>query len=450
MGLAIARIDGRRQNVQEWLRQWRRGLSLEGATITPRSQRLTERLFGEPLTPQQSVERICADVERRGWEAVAYYSRALDDFELTPDNLRVSEQELASARQRVEPHILDVMRQVHKTLMTFQLGIVMHDARWQEGDGLELTVRYRPVRRVGLCIPGGAAAYPSTLLMTACPARAAGVPEIVAMAPPTARGAHNPIIQALCQELGIRELYRLGGAHGVAALAYGVEGLPPVDMIVGPGNLYVTLAKKRVFGRVGIDVLAGPTELVILADADARPEWIAADLIAQAEHAPGACVLLTWSEKLWQHMPRCLEEQLGYLPHSELARDSLERFGALVLVSDADRAVDLANEIAAEHVQISAADAARLAQAVHHAGAIFLGYDTPVAVGDYVAGPSHVLPTGGTARFASGLSANDFLRRSTLVRFTRDELARRAPWIRTLADLEGLPGHARSVDIRLG
>jgi histidinol dehydrogenase len=281
--------------------------------------------------------------------------------------------------------------------------------------------------------------------MTVCPAQAAGVREIAIVVPPTPQGAYNRDLLATCHELGISEIYRIGGAQAVAALAYGVEGIAPVDMIVGPGNLFVTLAKRLVFGQVGIDMLAGPTEVVVLADDSANPEFIAADLIAQAEHAPGASLLITWHKPLIEQVAGALNRQVGQLARGELAADSLERFGALILARDSAEAVACANQLAPEHLHLATREPEILAEKIQNAGAIFLGHDTPVAVGDYVAGPSHVLPTG----FASGLSANDFLKRSSVLSFTKAGLERVANDVRVLAQKEGLTAHAASVDVRL-
>jgi histidinol dehydrogenase len=285
--------------------------------------------------------------------------------------------------------------------------------------------------------------------MTAVPAQAAGVKEIALIAPPTKFGAYNPDLLATCHELGIDEVYRVGGAQGVAALAYGVEGIRPVDKIVGPGNLFVALAKKHVFGEVAIDSIAGPSEVVVIADDSTRADFTAADLIAQAEHAPGASILITWSSALLDRVAGELEKQLESADRGAVARHSLEQFGALILVANADEAVRLADELAPEHLHIACENAERLLAKIRHAGAIFVGNYTPVAVGDYAAGPSHVLPTGGTARFASGLSANDFLRAGSVIHYTRDSLAGIADDIRVLAEKEGLAAHRASVDIRL-
>jgi histidinol dehydrogenase len=287
--------------------------------------------------------------------------------------------------------------------------------------------------------------------MTVVPAQAAGVGQIAVVVPPTPFGGFNADILAACAALGVTEVYRVGGAQGVAALAYGIDaiGLEPVDKIVGPGNLFVALAKRHVYGTVAIDSIAGPSEVVVIADETARPDFLAADLISQAEHSPGAGILLTWQPDLIDRVAAALEELLGRLSRGSLARDSLERFGALVRVRDADEAVRLANLIAPEHLHVSTAEPDQLLPELTNAGAIFLGHFTPVAAGDYAAGPSHVLPTGGTARFSSGLSALDFLKRTSLIALAREGLAALAPDIRLLADREGLTAHRLGVDLRL-
>jgi histidinol dehydrogenase len=431
------------------LAELRAQLGAQGNVVSARGRELTVQVFGEPLPPARVVERICADVRNRGLAAVLHYTEQLDRVRLTADTLRVSAAELADAHAAADRAFLDTVRRVRQNVMAFQVGLLHSDAVLTLAGSHELRLRYRPLRRVGVLVPGGAAAYPSTLLMTVCPAQAAGVKGLAVVMPPTRTGAYNADLLAVCRELGVTEVYRVGGAQAVAALAYGVEGLPAVDMIVGPGNVFVALAKRHVYGQVAIDCIAGPSEIVVLADDSANPEFVAADLIAQAEHSPGASLLVTWHAPLLDAVSEALDRQLRALSRGELARECLESFGALVLARDADAAVACVNQIAPEHLHIAARDAAVLADRVDNAGAIFLGDWSPVALGDYVAGPSHVLPTGGTARFASGLSANDFLRRSSVLNFTKAGLERLAPDVRLLADKEGLTAHAASVDVRL-
>jgi histidinol dehydrogenase len=426
-----------------------RGLSLQADVVSPRGRQLTEKVFGAALTPNQVVQRICTEVRERGLPAVLHYTEQLDRAQLTAQTIRVSAAELAEAHAQAEPAFLETIRRVRKNIVSFQSGLLHQTAVLRMIGSHELRLRYRPMRRVGVCVPGGAAAYPSTILMTVVPAQSAGVKQIAVVMPPTPNGAYNPDLLATSHELGVKEVYRLGGAQAVAALAYGIEGLPAVDMIVGPGNIFVALAKKFVFGQVAIDCLAGPSEVVVLADDSASPEYVAADLIAQAEHDPASSVLITWHEPLLDQVEAALDRQCATLERGDLARACLQQFGALVLARDAGQACDWTNQLGPEHLHIATKDPETLLEQIDNAGAVFLGHHTPVAVGDYAAGPSHVLPTGGTTRFASGLSAIDFLRRSSVLHFTPAGLAGIAPDVRMLAQKEGLTAHAASVDIRL-
>jgi histidinol dehydrogenase len=445
----LRRIDCSAADAAEQIAALRARLSPQGEVVSLRGRKLTEAVFGEALPPARVVERICADIRSRGLPALLHYTEKLDHVRLTPDTLRVSAQELAEARAGADPAFLEAIRRIRQNILSFQLGLLHQDAVLNMAGSHELRLRYRPMRRVGICIPGGAAAYPSTVLMTVCPAQAAGVKELALVMPPTRFGGNNREMLATCQELGVSEVYRVGGAQAVAALAYGVQGIAPVDMIVGPGNLFVTLAKRQVYGQVAIDMLAGPTEVVVLADDSASPDFVAADLISQAEHAPGASILISWHEPLLDDVVAALDRQLPRLPRGELARESLENFGALMRARDAKEALFWANQIAPEHLHLATRDPETLLDRVENAGAVFLGHYSPVALGDYVAGPSHVLPTGGTARFASGLSANDFMRRSSVVRFSRAGLEQMADDVRLMAEKEGLTAHAVSVDVRL-
>lgn len=447
--LRIRRIECAHPSAAKAFGELRTQLSAQGNVVSARSQALTEKVFGEPLSPAQVVERICADVQARGLDAVLRYTDQFDRVTLTPETIRVSRKELVKAHAAAGSAFLEAVRRIRQRILAFQLGILHTDAILHMAGSHELRLRYRPMRRVGVMIPGGAAAYPSTLLMTVCPAQAAGVKELAVVMPPTKTGAYNTDQLALCHELGITEVYRIGGAQAVAALAYGVEGVPAVDMIVGPGNLFVALAKRHVYGQVAIDCIAGPSEIVVVADDSARPEFVAADLIAQAEHAPGASILVTWHPPLLDAVADELESQLSRLERGELARESLERFGAFVLARDEADAADCVNQLAPEHLQVATREPEAFAERIANAGAIFLGHFTPVALGDYAAGPSHVLPTGGTARFTSGLSANDFLRRSSVLSYTAEGLAHLADDVLLMANKEGLTGHAASVEMRL-
>lgn len=447
--LNITRIDTRRDDVQAALDALRERLSPRGNVVSEEGRRRTVEVFGEPLSPGQVVERICHDVRERGLAAVLDYSARIDKANLTAETLRVPQADLERAHVAADAAFLATIRRIRENILRFQQAILHRDVRVDIGEESYLAQRYLPLARVGVCVPGGAAAYPSTVLMTAVPAQAAGVKEIAVISPPTRFGAYSPDLLATCHELGIREVYRLGGAQGVAALAYGVQGVPRVDKIVGPGNLFVALAKRHVFGEVDIDSIAGPSEVVVIADESTRPEFAAADLIAQAEHSPGASVLITWSRKLWEAMSGELSHQLAQLERGDLARQSLENFGALILVKNAEEACAIANSIAPEHLHIAIDNAESLLAKIPHAGAVFLGHYSPVALGDYVAGPSHVLPTGGTARFASGLTANDFLRTNSVICYNRQTMHAAAADVATMADKEGLTAHRASVQVRL-
>lgn len=447
-GLQVQRIDTSRYNAQRGIAELRRRLSPQGNIVSETGRQRTIEVFGEELSPIEVVGRICGDVRTRGLDAVLDYTRRIDRAELAAETIRVSEVEFREAYEAADPEFLKSIRRVRENIAEFQDAILHRDVRVDRPDGY-LVQRYRSIRRAGLCVPGGAAAYPSTVLMTAVPAQVAGVKELAVVAPPTPFGAYNPDILATCHELGITEVYRLGGAQAVAALAYGVDGIPQVDKIVGPGNLFVALAKKHVYGEVDIDSLAGPSEVVVIVDGSTEPEFTAADLIAQAEHAPGVSVLIGWDAEVLDAAVDALERMLGKLQRGDLARQSLEEFGAVILVRDADEACALTDEIAPEHLHIATENADVLAEKISYAGAIFLGNYTPVALGDYAAGPSHVLPTSGTARFASGLSANDFLRTNSLIYFGLEGLANLARDVRVLATKEGLTAHRESVDVRL-
>lgn len=447
--LNIRRIDSQQSDVQQTLDALREKLSPRGDVVSQRGRQRTIEVFGSPLSPQQVVEKICSDVRREGLDAVLRYGERLDGTRLTAQTIRVSEAEIAAAHRQASPEFLAAVRRIRDNVLEFQQAILHRDVEVQRPAGVRLGQRYVPLRRIGVCVPGGAAAYPSTLLMTVVPAQAAGVQQIAVVAPPTPFGANNPDVLATCGELGVNEVYRMGGAQAVAALAYGVAGLPPVDKIVGPGNLFVALAKKFVFGEVDIDSIAGPSEVVVIADDSTRPDYAAADLLAQAEHAPGASILITWSRQTLEATAAELERQVAQLSRCEVTVQSLEDFAALILVRDEDEACAITDSIAPEHLHIATDNAARLLEKIHHAGAAFLGNYSPVAVGDYVAGPSHVLPTGGTARWASGLSANDFLRAHSVIAYTAEGLRHVAADVQQLAEKEGLTAHRASVDIRV-
>lgn len=453
MPINIQRIDTRHPEATTAIAQLRAKLAPAGDVVSEAGRQKTIAVFGTAMSPTAVVERICSDVRHEGLSAVLKYTAQLDGVQLSATTLRVPTDEIANAHAAAAPEFLETVRRIRDNILRFQTAILHQDMRVELPHGGYLRQRYLPLERVGICVPGGAAAYPSTVLMTAVPAIAAGVQQIAVVAPPTPFGAYNLDVLATCHELGIREVYRMGGVQAVAALAYGLDGLingplVKVDKIVGPGNLFVALAKKYVFGDVGIDSIAGPSEVIVLADETTRADFAAADLIAQAEHAPGSSLLITWHEPLVEAVAAELEQQVAIAQRGGLARESLEAFGALILVADRDEAARLAETLATEHLHIACADPEEMLAQIRFAGAAFMGPFSPVAIGDYVAGPSHVLPTGATARFASGLSSNDFLRSNSVIAMTPDDLNEVADDAIRMADKEGLAAHGASVAMR--
>jgi histidinol dehydrogenase len=393
----------------------------------------------------QIVRGIITDVESRGDAALLELERKLDKAQLTASTLRVAQAELKAAHASAEPEFLALIGRVRENIRAYQQSILQRDPPPLKRGGRELSVRYLPLDRVAVYVPGGQALYPSTVLMTVVPAQVAGVKEIVLASPPSNRGDIHPLVLALTLELGVSEVYRLGGAQAVAALAIGTETVRRVDKIAGPGNAFVAEAKRQLFGRVGIDCIAGPSEVLLVADETASPVSVAADMLAQAEHNPGSALLVTTSPALARSVAQALEEQSAKLKRREAIWKALEAYSAIIVVPDLDAACAVANDFASEHLQIvTAQDEAVLAK-IRHAGAIFLGTHTPVPVGDYYAGPSHVLPTGGAARFSGPLSCNDFLRASSVLRYDQTALAADAPDIIAFATREGLTAHAEAV-----
>lgn len=448
----ITTIDCREDDAASLFRVLREKLSPRGDVVSEAGRQRTIDLFGEALSPREVVRRICDDVQTRGLNAVLDYTARLDQCELTAETVRVPQEDLQAAVRDADPQFLQTIRTIRDNIAEFQSAVLPSDAEVQRdlnGGRLRLRQRHLPMKRAGICVPGGAAAYPSTVLMTAVPAKTAGVQEIAVVVPPTEFGAWNTDILATCHEIGVTEVYRIGGAQAVAALAYGTEGIPRVDKIVGPGNLFVALAKQHVFGDVDIDSIAGPSEVIVLADETADPAFVAADLISQAEHSPGSGVLITWHEPLIDQVRAQLQQQLQQLPRGDLARTSLLDYGALILARDETEAARLTDELAPEHLHISMSDSESMLNRIQNAGAIFMGHYTPVAMGDYVAGPSHVLPTGGTARFSNGLASTDFLKRSSVIEYDLMALQSDADHVRLMAEKEGLTAHSASVDIRL-
>jgi histidinol dehydrogenase len=397
---------------------------------------------------ESTVTEIMANVRQRGDEALCDYSQRFDNFALTPDSIRLTPEEIGLHASAATPEMVEILRTAIRNVREFHLQ--QKDESWEfyAGDGVRLGVRNTAVARVGLYIPGGTASYPSSVLMNAIPAQVAGVERIAVVTPPKALD-QNPLIAAALDLLGIGEVYRVGGAQSIAALAYGTQSISPVDKIVGPGNAYVQAAKRLAYGTVDIDMTAGPSEVAIVTDETCDPAWVAADLLAQAEHDEMAGVwLVCWSDSVAAAVFDEVQIQLVSLERQAIARASLEQRGVLFLVADQHAAVELVNTIAAEHVEILMAEPDRIAAEIRNAGALFIGRYSPTVVGDYFAGPSHVLPTGGTARFFSPLGVPDFLKRTSVIRYSGRAVERFGQMIEDFADAEGLTGHARSIAIR--
>lgn len=394
------------------------------------------------------VREILDEVRSGGDEAVCRLTSRLDRAEITPKTLRVPAEALESARRSADPNSLALMRRAAENVREYQESIRVQDPPPLRRGGRVLAARYTPIERVGVYVPGGKAFYPSTVIMTVVPAQAAGVRSIAVASPPTG-GAIGTQVLALLAELGIEEVYNIGGAVAMAALAYGTESVPRVSKIVGPGNAFVAEAKRRLFGTVGIDSIAGPSEVFIVADSTADPELLAADLLAQAEHNPGSSVLATPDGSLAEAVRAETAAQLQSLSREKVLRPVLDAYSAIIVTADLEAACRLADEFAPEHLQIITADDDRCLEQINNFGAVFLGPDSPVPMGDYYAGPSHVLPTGGTARFFGPLSCNDFLKSSSIIRYDREGIEDDAEDVATFAESEGLTAHARAAMIRL-
>ncbi len=412
-----------------------------------RSGTLTAADTATDLDVPAIVADIIAQVRDQGDAAVCALTNRLDRAAITPQTLRVSAADLASAHASADPALMTVLRAARDNIQAYQEHIRHRDPEPLRRGGRTLGLRYTPMQRAAIYVPGGRALYPSTVLMTAVPALVAGVEEIVMVSPPSG-GEIAPLALALAHELGIREVYRCGGAVAIAALALGTATIPVVDKIVGPGNAFVAEAKRQLFGRVGIDAIAGPSEVVIVADAEADPACIAADLLAQAEHDPGSAVLITPAPALATAVADELARRLAGLERAAAIAAALERYGAIIVTPDLTSACALADRFATEHLELHTADDAACLTRIRHAGAIFLGRYSPVSLGDYYAGPSHVLPTGGTARFFGPLSANDFLKASSTIHYDAAALAEDGPGVQAFAAYEGLTAHGAAVAAR--
>tara|TARA_R110002094_G_scaffold54221_2_gene65486 strand:+ start:7506 stop:8807 length:1302 start_codon:yes stop_codon:yes gene_type:complete len=395
------------------------------------------------------VADIIADVRARGDAAVIDLTEKFDRIALTPDTLRITAKEIAKAIDEVTDEDRAALELAATRIRAYHARQLPEDAEWTDGEGATLGWRWTPVSAAGLYVPGGLASYPSSVLMNAIPAKVAGVPRL-AMVVPTPDGVLNPLVLLAAHISGVDEIYRIGGAQAVAALAYGTATIPPVDKITGPGNAFVAAAKRRVFGKVGIDMIAGPSEILVIADADNDPDWIALDLMSQAEHDESAqSILITTDAGFGEKVAKAVEKRLETLERRAIASVSWRDNGAIITVPDLAAAASLSNRIAPEHLELCVADPDALSARITHAGAIFLGQWTPEAIGDYVGGPNHVLPTARSARFSSGLSVLDFMKRTTLARMTPDALRAIGPAAERLARSESLEAHGLSVTARL-
>jgi len=397
-----------------------------------------------------TVKSIIEDVKTNGDSALVHYAGKFDNLTILPENFKVNPKEIESAYSCVSPGLIRAIQNAKRNIENFQNHIKLGNPGTFDVNGnASIVTNYKPIESVGAYIPGGSASYPSTVLMNAVPARVAGVKKIVMVSPPGKDGTIPAERLVAANEAGVDEVYNIGGAQAIAALAFGTESIPAVDKIVGPGNIYVTIAKKEVFGHVGIDILAGPSEVLIIADKNSNPEFIAYDLISQAEHDPGISILVTSSAELVKSVQIELENIVKHAERSDAIKKCLDRFGVIIETQNDDEIAMITNEIGPEHLEVMLEQPGDMLKRINNAGAIFVGDYTPVALGDYIAGPSHVLPTAGTARFFSGLSVNDFLKRSATITYTKQGLKEVADDTIEIARSEGLFAHADSVKIRL-
>jgi histidinol dehydrogenase len=414
-----------------------------------RLRAIAERATAADTGVESAVREIIAEVRTGGDRALVEATRRFDRVDVS-GRLEISRHELAAAEAALEPGARRALRLAARRIRDFHRRQIQKSWRYRDPTGLVLGQKVEPLDRVGVYVPGGRASYPSSVLMNVIPATVAGVGEVIAVSPPSPMEGNYPAVLAAASIAGVDRFFRVGGGQAVAALAYGTETVPPVDKIVGPGNVYVQTAKRLVFGRVGIDNFAAASEVLVVADRSAMPEWVAADLLSQAEHDElASAVCVTTTAKLAEAVAREVERQLAALPRRETAAKALERFGGIFVVDGLRQAIEIANQIAPEHLELAIERPEKWLPSVRHAGAVFLGSLVPEALGDYVAGPNHVLPTGATARFGSPLGVYDFVKRMSIIGGTERALRRLGPAVVRLAELEGLEAHARSVKVRL-
>lgn len=406
-------------------------------------------LDGLSTNYKKSVSEIIRNVQRHKDNALVKYSRLFDKVSIKPSAFQVRGSEIEDAYDKVSPQFSKSIKHAIKNVKKYQEHIRIRNVRPLKAGGVTLDTIYTPIDSVGVYVPGGSASYPSTVLMNVIPAKVAGVKKIIMVSPPAKDGAIPPERLVTANECGVNEIYKVGGAHAIAALAFGTETIPKVDKIVGPGNIFVTLAKKEIFGYAGIDMLAGPSEVLIIADAHVNPSFVASDLLSQAEHSPGISILVTCSESLATKVNKELIKQLRGIKRCADTKKYLDKYGVIIVTKGIEACIEITNTLAPEHLQIMTQKPRTVLSKIKHAGAIFLGAYTPVAVGDYIAGPSHVLPTSGTAHFSSGLSVNDFLKRSSVITFSKRALKNVYKDLVEISRVEGLDAHTKSVQIRL-
>jgi len=442
-------IKGNGDEVVAALSRLKNSLASIDENIGERSREMTVKVFGEPLTPRQVVDRILGDVKRYGDKAVIEYTEKFDRLKLTAKTMRVSDEMLKEAQEKTEPELMEAIKSAAANIEKYQNAIIVRDTVRVNSDGINIKQKYVPVKRVGVWVPGGSAPLVSTLMMTAIPARVAGVDEIAVFTPPGADGMPARAVLAACAHMGLGEVYCIQGVAAIGAMTYGTETIPAVDMIAGPGNAFITLAKLSVFGRVGIDMPAGPSEVAIVADATSDAKAVCAGMLAQAEHYPGSAVAIVLDEEMADSLAGMLEGEAAALDRGARALECLEDFGLIIVASSREEALEYVEYIAPEHLEVQCENPGEFAEKVRNAGAVFVGPFTPTALGDYYAGPSHTLPTGSSARFMSGLSANSFMRSFAVIEADEDGLKKAAASVTALANSEGLTAHARSVDARL-
>ncbi len=445
-------FETKKTSIQNVIACIQKNSSISDGAVSKQSREKTKSLFGKPLTPPQVVDHILSDIRRRGDRALMHYNHVLDNARLTTKTLRVSSRELSHALRITPKPIIATIRRVIKNIERFQKHIRYTPPGALSHNGIRCALNVRPIESVGAYIPGGIGGETplvSTVLMNTIPARTAGVKRIVMVSPPRKDGTIHPTLLAAASLCNVDEIYKVGGVQAVGALAYGTATIQPVNKIIGPGNIFVSLAKRSVFGHVDIDFFAGPSEVLIIADHHANPDSIALDLFSQAEHYPGSAILVTPSARLLNAVTAAIQTQLPNMKRSRQIQEMFDKFCFLIKTTSMKEAIAVSNTLAPEHLQIMTHDNQSVLKMITNAGAIFVGPMTPVAVGDYFAGPSHVLPTNSTARFFSGLTVNDFIKTSSVIQFSHNALKRSAPDIIRLAEIEGLHAHAASVASRI-